>query len=142
MEIAHPSQGIPDDVLANLARLRTADVDRSAPGVRSIGNVGAELFEVVARRAQVVVDHVKNHAESAFVGRIHQALQSVRATVDLVDRVPEHTVVAPVVSSVEAVDRHDFHEADAEVYQVIETFDRGVECSFGGERSDVQFVDR
>lgn len=74
MEITHPSQGIPDDVFANLARLRASDVDRSAPGVRAIGNVGAELFEVVARRAQVVVDHVQNHAESTFVGCIHQAL--------------------------------------------------------------------
>ena len=66
MKFVDPVAGIGDDELAHRRGIRAVEVDRLAPFVFvSIGEVVVgELREVVAVRAEVVVDHVENHTES------------------------------------------------------------------------------
>ena len=76
---------------------------------------GPNSRQVVAARTEVVVDDVLHHGEAAGVAGVDEALVGVGAAVALVDRVPEHAVVAPVVVAVERVDREQFDEVDAEL---------------------------
>ena len=71
---------------------------------------------------------------------IDELLVAVGSAVRLVHRVPEHSVVAPVVVAVERC-RHQLDEVDAEPDQVAEPLDGRRQRPLGGERPDVQLVD-
>ncbi len=72
---------------------------------------------------------------------IHEAHQTVWATIGFVHGVPQHAVIAPAVRAGERVDRHHLDEIHAELDQVVELVDRRVESAGRGEGSDVQLVD-
>ena len=62
--------------------VRAIEVDRRAPrrGV-TVGEVRAKAAEVVARRAEVIVDHIEEDGQAARVAGIDQAFQPLRAAV-------------------------------------------------------------
>ena len=76
--------------------VRAVEVDRRAPrrGV-AVGEVRAEAAEVVARRAEVVVDHIEEDGQAARVAGIDQAFQPLRAAVGVMGGVEVHAVIAP-----------------------------------------------
>ncbi len=96
---------------------------------------------MIAARTEVVVHDVLDDPEPAPVAGLDEALVRRRSAVSLVHRIPEHSVVAPVVRAVECVHRQQLHEPDAEVDEVIEALDRGIEGAVGSEGADVQLVD-
>ena len=58
-------------------RLRSVEVDGRAPGRGvTLGEVGAELGEVVALGAEVVVDHVEDQLEAVLMAGVDQVLGS------------------------------------------------------------------
>ena len=144
VEVPQPHQRVVEDVAAHLRRALAVEVDQVAPGVLALGlQVGPEQRQVVARRAEVVVDDVLDHAEARRRGSVDEALVGRRAAVGLVDGEPEHAVVAPVVGAVERVDRHQLDEVDAEGRRRWSSLvDRRVEGALGGEGADVQLVER
>ena len=68
----------------------------------------------------VVVHHVQNHGNPAFVAGIHQRLQVVLGAVRLVDCEVERGVVSPAVIPVELIDGHELECLHAQCFQVIE----------------------
>ena len=126
---------------AHLRRALAVEVDQVAPGVAARLEVRPELRQVVPRRPEVVVDHVLDDAEAGLVAAVDEPLVAGRAAVRLVDRVPQHAVVAPVVDAVHRVDRHQLDEVDAERAQVVEPPERRVERPLRGEGPDVELVD-
>src|ERR1043165_5173283 len=72
---------------------------------------------------------------------VHQALESLGATVAGLNRVVRRTVVAPTALARELGDRHEFDRGDTEFLQVVELLNDTVECAFRRERSGIQFVE-
>ena len=113
-------------------------VDGLAPGgVMGGSEVGAEDAEVVARRAQVVVDDVEAHADAGSVGGVDEAHQGLGAPVGLVDGPQAHPVVAPSGSTGEGGQGHELDDVDAQLGQVIEPGDGAVQGALGGEGAHV-----
>ncbi len=142
VELGEPHERVLDDEAAHLVTLRAVEVDGGAPRrvVQRI-EVGAELGQVVAARAEVVVDDVQADGEAARVARVDEALEGGRATVGGARRVPVDTVIAPVSLSRNAVHRQDLDVCHPERHEVIEPFDGRVERPGFGERADVQLVE-
>jgi hypothetical protein len=90
----------------------------------------------------VVVDHVEQDGEAGLMARRDEAGEALGPPVGLVDGVPRDAVVAPAALAVEGVDGHDLDVGDPEVTQVAEPLRRRVEGPLGGERPDVELVDR
>ncbi len=126
---------------AHLVRAGLVQVHRRAPRrhVRG-GEVGPERAEVVAD-ADMVVDHVEQHAEAPAVARVHEPLQPVRAAVGLVHRPQVDAVITPAPATREAGHRHQLDHVHAQLAEVVETADGGVERALRGERADVHLVD-
>ncbi len=140
--VVHPHHRVVDDVAPDLVGVLPVEVGRCAPGVESAGvQVRGELGQVVAARAEVVVDDVLDHRQAAGVAGVDEALIRRRSSVLGVHREPQHPVVAPVVRTVERVHRHQLDEVDAEFGQVVEPADGGVQRALGGEGADVHLVD-
>src|SRR5690606_12691792 len=112
-------------------------IERRAPRVPwAVGQVGAELGQVVTARSEVVVNDVLDHTDPGTVAGVDEALVALGSAVPLVNGVPENTVVAPVVRAVESVDRKHLDEIDPDGGEVVELGCCGVEGSLGGERAD------
>ena len=94
-------------------------VDGRAPGGPVVvGEVGAELAQVVALRAEVVVDDVEEDRQAVRVAGVDQPLQPVRPAVAVLGGVGEDAVVAPVAAAGELGDRHQLDRGDAQLAQV------------------------
>ncbi len=77
----------------------------------------------------------------ALVTGVDEDLVRGRAAVLLLDRAPQHPVVAPAVAAVERVDRHQLDQRHAQLHQVVEPIDGREQRALGGERAHVQLVD-
>ena len=102
---------------------------------------GPKRGEVVARRAEVVVDDVEADGQALAWARVDEALQRRRAAVGVVHGVEVDAVVAPAPAPGERGDRHELDDVDAEVDEVVEPADGGVQGALGRERADVQLVE-
>ena len=131
--------------LAHRVAVGVVVVDRLAPGrLVALGEVRAEGLERLrARRADVVVDDVEDHAEPGARARRRRAARARagrrrpsarRADVD--------AVVAPAAVAGELGDRHQLDRGDAQLGQRRQVRDRRPSnVPSGGERADVQLVD-
>ena len=139
--VPQPGERAAEQEGADLVRAGGVEVDRRAPGRGvGVGEVGTEGGQVVAGRAEVVVDHVQHHAEAVRVGCVDKALQCLRSAVRLVHGPQRHPLVAPAVHPGERAERHQLDVGDAQLGQFAEPFGRRVECSPGGVRADVELV--
>ena len=142
VEVPQPAQGRVDDEGTHLMTAVVVIVDGLTPGrVMGGSEVGAEDAEIVARRAQVVVDDVEAHADTGAVGGVDEAHQGLGAPVCLVDGPQAHPVVTPSGSAREGCQRHEFDDVDAQLSQVAQPGDGAVQGALGGERAHVELVD-
>src|SRR4029450_4084533 len=75
-----PLLGVVEDEPADEVRPGPVQVDRVAPGGGgAVGEVGAELAEVVPVRPEVVVDDVQDHGQPGVVAGVDEAAQPGRA---------------------------------------------------------------
>lgn len=77
MVIANPHQRVVDDEATDLVAAGFVEIERSPPGGSlSIGEVRAELAQVVAHRACVVIHDVENDAETGGMTLVDQPLET------------------------------------------------------------------
>ena len=137
--VAEPHPDVVEHVPADLGVL---DVDRVAPRVaESLQQVRAVQRQVVAARAEVVVDDVLDDPESQRVGGVDETVVGVGTAVGVVHGEPTDTVVAPVPLTVDGVDGEQLDELHAELDEVVELRGRRIERALGRVGADVHLVD-
>ena len=142
VELLEPHPDVVQHVVAHRVAAVAVVVDRGAPrGLVPVVEVSAELAQVVALGAEVVVDDVQEDRQALGVAGVDEPLQAVRAAVAVLGRVGEHAVVSPVARAGELADRHDLDGRDAQLAEVAQPRDDALERPLGGERADVQLVE-
>ena len=142
MKVPQPHQRVVAEEAPHLVRTRVFKIHCAAPGrVVRIHNIRPEFSGVIPARPEVVVDHIEQHGQALAMRRIHKALQRVRSSVWLVNRVERHAVITPAMAALERSYRHQLHMRDSKLGQVIELVRRGIERAFRRKRADVQLVD-
>ena len=97
VEVADPRAGVVNEERAHRVAFRTVKIDRVSPRrVVAVGEVRAELAEVVSFRAEVIVDNVEDDRQAVAMGGIDQTLERPRPAVAVMHGVGMHAVVAPV----------------------------------------------
>ena len=89
----------------------------------------------------VVVHHVQNHGNPAFVAGIHQRLQVVLGAVRLVHGEVKRGVVSPAVIPIKLVDGHELEGLHAQCFQVIKRVLNEFQRAFLRPVAHQQFVD-
>jgi hypothetical protein len=143
MELLDPVRGVGCKELADRRGPRSVEVDGVAPlVVVLVGEVGRrKLAQIVARRPEMIRDHVEDHAEARRMGGIDEAPEVVRRAIQVRWGKHVHAVVAPPEAPVELGDRHDLEARDPEVGERFQFVDRGGPCSGRRERADMQLVE-
>ena len=120
MKLVDPVAGVGDEELAHRRRVRAVEVDRVAPlVVVAVGEVrGRERAQVVADRAEVVVDDVEDDGDAAARARVDEAAEVVGRAVQVRRREQVDAVVAPAEAPVELGDRHQLDHRDADARQL------------------------
>lgn len=140
--VGQPVERVVDEEAAHLVAVGPVEVERRAPGrLVTIGEVGAEVLEVVPLRSEVVVDDVEKQRQPLRMAGIHQTAEPLGPSVRLVRGEQRGAVVAPVAIAREGHHRHQLERGDAEVSQVGELRGDAGEGSFGREGPDVQLVE-
>ncbi len=135
--VEQPHQGVFIEELADFA---ATEIDGLAPGRLPV--VAKErsgvLGEVVAVRAEVVVDHVDEDHQAHAVCAVDQMFELLGRAVGRRRGERQHAVVAPVAATGKLAQRHQLHGGHAQFHQARkEALDLGV----GAEQADVQLVD-
>ncbi len=139
--VREPGEGVLDEEAPHLVAVGPVEVQRRAPRCPvAVGEVGAEIPQVVPLGAEVVVDHVEDDGHPAPVRGVHQPPEPLRTAVALLHREGVDTVVAPVPRAGELRHRHDLEGVDAQLAQAVEVRDHGIERPLGREGPHVQLV--
>src|SRR6266702_4910168 len=139
--ITNPHQCVVHDEATDLVAAVSVEIERSPPGGSiSIGEVRAEIAQVVARRACVVVDDVENDAETGGMTLVDQPLETGWTPIGVVRCEEIHTVIPPPAIARELGDWHELDGVDAERDEVGKMVDHAVEGARGREGTDVQLI--
>ena len=142
VEFGNPAEGVFEEVAADFVAVCIVEVDGGAPrGSVFLSEVRAEGRQVIAFRAEVVVDDVEHDGEAALMACVDEAFEAVRAAIGCVDGEGRDSVIAPVAAAGEGRDGHDFNGRDAGVDEGIKVRDDGVEGALRSESADVQLVE-
>ena len=136
-----PKEGVVDEEAPHLIAVRAVEVEGRPPGgVVALGEIRAVVGQVVAFRAQVVVNHVQDHGQAPLMAGVYQPFEAVRAAVTVLHRERINPVVAPVAPSRKLGHGHEFQGRDAEVFQFVQVGDDRVKGPFRGKSPHVQFI--
>ena len=140
--LVDPIAGVGRAVLAHRGRVLAVEINRVAPAcfVERRQVVVGKLPQVIAHRAEVVVDHVEHHGQAQAMRFVDKAAKIVGRAVQPSRRVQVHAVVAPAKLAGELGHRHHFDHRDADVDEQRQLFDRRGVGSLGRERAEVQFI--
>ena len=142
VELADPHAPVLDHVAAGAVGARAVVVHRRAPrGLRAIGEVRAELGQVVSLGAEMVVDDIEEHRQAARVAGVHETPEPARSAVGRLRRPEVHAVVTPVARAGKLGDRHQLHCGDAELDETGEVRNDRLEGAGRSERAHVQLVE-
>ena len=142
MEVGDPMEGVFQKEAPHLLAVGTVKVEGFPPGgAAAVGEVGPEIPQVVAFRAQVVVDHVQQHGQTPAMAGVHQPFQPLGSAIALLHRKGINAVVAPVTAARKLGHRHDFHRGEAQLLEVVQMGDNRVKGAGGGEGAHVQLID-
>jgi len=139
--IANPHQRVVHNEATNLVAAVSVEIERSPPGGPiSIGEVRAEIAQVVAHRARVVVDDVEHDAETGGMTVVDQPLETGWTPIGVVRSEEIHTVIPPPAIARELGDWHELDGVDAERDEVGKMVDDAVEGAGRREGPDVQLI--
>ncbi len=97
VKIPHPHPRVVDDELPHGVTLLPVVIDGPAPGRPiAVGEIGPEVARVIPLGAQVVVNHVQDHGQSAAMGGVDQALQRPGPAIAVLHGIRKDGVVTPV----------------------------------------------
>src|SRR5262249_37530142 len=114
--LAHPVEGVVDEIAADFVALWPIEVDRFTPRrAVAVGEVRREFGQVVPFRPEVVVDDVENDREPNAVSPIDEAPQSIGAPISTLCRVEMRAVVSPVAAARALGDWHQLDCGNAEI---------------------------
>ena len=142
MKFINPVTGVGDEIFAHRPGVRPVEIDRGAP----IGRVTVsevilgEFPQVISIRPQMVVDNIKDHADSDRVSAINEASEIVRRAVEPRRRKEIHAVISPAEPSGKIGHRHDFDQGYSQAGKFIEFLHGRGPYAFAREGPDVHFV--
>ncbi len=115
--IPQPHQRIVDQEPAHLGSASLFEIDRSAPGCGVVaGEIRTKLFQVIAHRSKVVVDHIQQHGEPFAMAFIHETFEVAGLPVGIERRVQIHTVIAPSTLPREICDGHQLNVRHSQIF--------------------------
>ncbi len=142
VEFADPHASVLDHVTAGALGARAVVVHGRPPGGRrAVGEVRAELGQIVAFRAEVVVDDVEEDRQAARVAGVDEAPETSRSAVGRLRRPQVYAVVAPVARARKLGDRHQLDRRHAELDEPGEMGNDRLEGSRRRERAHVNLVE-
>ena len=104
------------------------------------GEVRAELRQVVALWALVVVDDIQDHAQPAGMAGVDEGHETLRTAIGRVHRVLADAVVTPALRPGEVCDGHHLDGLHPQLHQVVQVTGGRLECALRGEGADVQLI--
>jgi hypothetical protein len=134
--IQQPHQGV---FAEEITYLRAAEIDGRTPGRDALfmKELPRIHTQIIAVRAEVVVDHIHEHHQAIGMGGVDQLLEFVGGAVGVGRGEGKNAVVAPVARSGEGIEGHQLQGGDAEVGQVRQMLDNLLEAA---EQTDMQLV--
>src|SRR5512143_397662 len=107
VELPDPVKCILNKKVPHLVAVRTVEVNRVAPWRPvPVSEVGSVPAEVVALRAEMVINYVEDHRQTFFMGRIDQLFQAGGTAVSILGSEGINPVVSPVPVARKLCDRH------------------------------------
>src|SRR5579875_1664113 len=105
--IPQPHQRVIDEKPSYFVAERTVKIQGLAPRYRvTVCEIRPELFEIVAMRAYVVVDHVQQNGERSLMAGVYESFKTLRPAISMMRSVNIYTVVAPVTVADKFPNRH------------------------------------
>src|SRR5690348_575177 len=115
VKIGEPMESILNEEAPDRFAVSAIEIDGLTPRrAVAIGEIRTKIIEVIALRAEVVVDDVESHGHSQFVAGVDEALEPVPAAVGVLNRKWIDAVIAPVALAGKLSERHEFDGSDAE----------------------------
>ncbi|MNH06316.1 hypothetical protein D3C79_656780 [compost metagenome] len=135
--VVQPHQCIFDKEVTHLAATK---VDRRAPRDTPLlmKERACIVMEVIAVRAEVVVDHVQQYHQAMPVRLVNQLAQLVRGAIAVLRGEWQHAVIAPVAIPGELPDRHQFDRGNTQLGQGRQALD---DPGIAAAQADVQLID-
>ena len=82
MIFGEPIERVVDDEATDSIATRTVEIDGAPPGRPVlVGIIRAEFSQVIAFRANVVVNNVKDYRQALVMARVHESFQPFRAAI-------------------------------------------------------------
>jgi hypothetical protein len=108
--------------------------------VVAVGEIGAEVGQVVSFGAKVVVDDVEDDGEAVLVGGVDEALEAAGTAIGVLDGEGIDDVVAPIAGTRELGYGHEFEGGNAQFLELLQVGEDGVEGALGGVGTCVYLV--
>src|SRR5262249_49585497 len=125
------------------AHLRDSIINRCSPWRVCGSEEGRSIAtEIIALRAEVIVDDIQKHHQGARMRSIDKRPQIVGRAVGAVRCIKQNAVVAPVPPPGKVGDGHELDSSDAACCDMVEFADCRAEAALRREGSDMQFQDR
>src|SRR5205823_14468187 len=97
MKLIDPHQSVVNEEPSHVIAVRPVEIERAAPrrlvAVREIRSV---LPQIISLGAEMVVDDVERHRETALMRGVNQSLERARTAVRILHRADVDAVVSPV----------------------------------------------
>ncbi len=139
--LVHPVEGV---AYEEVAHMPVREVEGVAPRRLFFGVGGqrteiclAEIAEVVAVRAKMVIYHVLNDGQPFIVRRVYQLLQSGRPAIGARGGVEADAIVTPVAAAREVGNRHQLDCRHAQCLEVWQLADNRFEGALWREGAHV-----
>jgi hypothetical protein len=135
MKLADPMPGIIEHEVPDALAAGFIVVDRSAPRRRhTLLEIGAEVCEIIALGARVIVHDVQKDADAGVIADVHNPLQFPRASIRTLHGVPAGPVVTPVPTPGELGNWHQLDSGNPQFSQLLQPLDDGGKRPLGGKR--------
>ena len=139
--LPNPVQRVLHYVAAHMFAARGVVVHRLSPRRFVVRReVRTEVAQVIAFRAEMVVNHIENHRQPAAMRGIDESFECLGATVAGLHGVGRHAVISPIAHARESRHRHHLDHRNPQLLQVFEPGNGAVERAFRRKSPNMQFV--
>src|SRR5882724_7189816 len=117
VEFVNPVPRVGNEEFAHRAGIGPVEVERFTPfGGVAVGKIiGRKVFEEIALRSGVIVNHVQDDAEAGAVSVIDEGAKIIRSTVKPCRGKKIDAVVSPSIAAIKVVNLHDLQDGHTEL---------------------------